>query len=103
MFQARSQLLRGLLSVIRMAKCPIKVFISSRHNLDIENHLRVLPHVCIEARDNAENIGNYVQKELTLAIEDKRLLGGNVSQELRMCMEKVILTDANGMYNTHIF
>jgi len=95
--EVRSELLQGLLSVIGKAKCPFKVFISSRHNLDIETRLEDLPHVCIEARDNAEDIQNYVQKELTLAIQEKRLLRGKVSQELRIYIEEVILRDANGM------
>ena len=95
--EVRSHLLRGLLSVIRKAKCPFKVFIASRHSLDIENYLQDLPHVCIGARDNAEDIENYVQQELTLAIQEKRLLWGNVSQDLRKCIEDVILRDANGM------
>ena len=95
--EVRGHLLRGLLAVIRKAKSPFKVFIPSRHNLDIEKRLRDLPHVCIEARDNAQDIENYVQQELTLAIEDQRLLAGKVSQELRQCMEVVIIRDANGM------
>ncbi|RPB20390.1 hypothetical protein L211DRAFT_792229, partial [Terfezia boudieri ATCC MYA-4762] len=96
--EVSSHLLRALLSVIRKAKRPLKVFIASRHNLDIENRLRDLPHVCIEARDNAEDIENYVRQQLTLAIQDRRLLRGKVSQELRECIEKGILGDANGMF-----
>jgi len=95
--EVRGDVLRGLLSVISKAKCPFKVFISSRHNLDIEDQLRDLPHVCIEAGDNAQDIENYVQQELNLAIQDRRLLRGNVSHELRKCVEEVILRDANGM------
>jgi len=95
--EVRSHLLRGLLSVIKKTKCPCKVFISSRHNLDIETRLQELPHVCIEARDNAEDIENYTRQELNLAIQEKRLLRGNVSQELRQCMEETILGGANGM------
>jgi len=95
--EVHSHLLRGLLSVVRKTSHPFKVFISSRHNLDIENHLRDLPHVCIEARDNAQDIENYVRQKLTLRIQDKRLLRGNVSPELRKHIEEVILRDANGM------
>ena len=95
--EVRGHLLRGLLSVIGKAKCPFKVFISSRHSLDIQDRLQDLPHVCIEARDNAEDIKSYVQKELTLAIQDKRLLRGKVSIELRRYVEEVILRDASGM------
>jgi len=95
--EVRGHLIQSLLSLMGKAKCPLKVFISSRHNLDIETRLQDLPHVCIEARDNAEDIENYVQKVLTLAIQEKRLLRGKVSQELRRCVEGVILRDANGM------
>jgi len=95
--EVRGHILRGLLSVIQKAKCPFKVLISSRHSLDIENCLRDLPHVCIEARDNAEDIEHYVQQALTLALREKRLLQGNMSQELRNYVEEVILRDANGM------
>ncbi|KAF8417668.1 hypothetical protein EV426DRAFT_645734, partial [Tirmania nivea] len=96
--EVRSDLLPGLLSLIREAKCPFKVFISSRHNLDIENHLQDLPHVCIEARDNAEDIENYVRQQLTFRIQNKRLLQGNVSQKLRKDIEDKILRDAKGMF-----
>jgi len=95
--EVRSHLLRGLLSVIRKTKHPFKMFICSRHNLDIENHLRDLPHVRIEARDNAQDIENYVRQQLTVRIQDKRLLRGKVSSELRKHIEEVILRDANGM------
>ncbi|KAF8451417.1 hypothetical protein BGX38DRAFT_1091824, partial [Terfezia claveryi] len=74
------------------------VFISSRHNLAIETRLRDLPHVCIEAGDNADDIANYVKRELILAIQDQRLLRGNVSPELKTTIEEVILRDANGMF-----
>jgi len=95
--EVRGHLLQGLLSVLRKAKCPFKVFIASRHNLDIENQLRDLPHVCIEARDNAGDIENYVRQQLTLRVQDKKLLQGKVSQELSNFIEAVILRDANGM------
>ena len=95
--EVRSDLLQGLLSIIKKAKSPFKVFIASRHNLEIENHLWDSPHVCIEARDNAEDIENYVRQQLTLRVQDKRLLHGNISPELRNCIEEVILRDANGM------
>ena len=95
--EVRSDLLQGLLSIIRKAKSSFKVFIASRHNLEIENYLRDLPHVCIEARDNAEDIAHYVRQQLTLRVQDKRLLYGNASQDLCKCIEEVLLRDANGM------
>ena len=95
--EVRGDLLPGLLSILSKAKRPLKVFISSRHNLDIEDYLQDMPHVCIEARDNAQDIENYVQQELNVATQKKKLLRGNVSHELRNFVEEVILRDANGM------
>lgn len=95
--ESRSFILKDLLSLIAKSNARVKVFISSRHSLDIEDRLRNLPHVCIEATDNAIDIENYVKTELTVRIEDGRLLRGNVSQDLRTHIERVLIAGANGM------
>ena len=95
--ESRNFILKDLLFLIAKSNAPVKVFISSRHSLDIENRLRNLPHVCIEATDNADDIENYVKTELTERIEDGRLLEGNVSEDLRANIESVLIAGANGM------
>ena len=95
--ESRKFILKDLLFLIAKSNATVKVFISSRHSLDIEDRLRDLPHVCIEARDNAVDIQNYVKTELTLRIEDGSLLRGKVSQDLRTHIEEVLIAGANGM------
>ena len=86
-----------LRSILDEATHPVKVFIASRHSLDIEDRLQDLLHVRIEARDNAEDIENYVTKELALSVEKKKLLRGKISPELKQHIKDVLLRDAHGM------
>lgn len=95
--ESRGLILSDLLSILKKSKHPVKAFISSRYSLDIEVRLRNFPNICIEARDNAGDIENYVKSELTRRIENTELLQGHVSMELREHIEKVLQRDANGM------
>ena len=92
-----SLILSDLLSILKKSKCPIKALISSRHSLEIEDRLCNFPNVSIEARDNAEDIENYVKTELTRRIENRELLRGRISVKLRQRIEEVLQRDANGM------
>lgn len=95
--ESRGLILSDLLSILKKSKRPVKAFISSRYSLDVEVRLRNFPIVCIEARDNAGDIENYVKSELTRRIENTELLHGHVSIELREHIEKVLQRSANGM------
>ena len=90
-------ILSDLLSIVEKSKNPVKVFISSRHNLEIEGTLNDFPHVSIEAKDNAQDIENYVKSTLTRRIEGRKILQGRISTELRQDIEKVLQRNANGM------
>ena len=79
------------------AKHPVKIFIASRHSLDIEDGLQDVLHVRIEARDNAEDIENHVTKELALRAQNKKLLRGKISEDLKQLIKDVLLRDAHGM------
>ena len=95
--ESRWLILSDLLSILEKSKNPVKVFISSRHNLEIEDYLKDSPHVSIEAKDNAQDIENYVKSTLTRRIQNGGLLRGRVSMELRQRIEEVLLKDTNGM------
>lgn len=60
-----------MLSILKKSQRPIKAFISNRHSLEIEDRLRNFPNVSTEARDNAEDIENYVKLVLIRRIEDQ--------------------------------
>ena len=87
-------ILNDLLSIVEKSKHPVKVFISSRHSLEIKNCLKNPPNVSIEAKDNAKDIENYVKSTLSKRKEDKELLREDV---LRQLIEEVLLRDAKGM------
>jgi len=93
----RGMIIEDLQSILDNAKLPVKVLIASRFSLDIEDRLQDLLHIRIEARDNAEDIENYVTKELDLGVQNKRLLRGKVSLELKQLIQDVLLRGANGM------
>ena len=93
----RGLIIEDIRSILDNATHPVKVVIASRHSLDIEDGLQDLLHVRIEARDNAEDIENYVTKELALRVQNKRLLRGMISVELKQIIKDVLLRDANGM------
>ena len=95
--ESRGFILSDLLYILKKSKHPVKAFISSRHNREIEVRLRDFPNVSIEAKDNAKDIGNYVTSTLSRRIKDQDLLEGNVSIELRQHIEEVLQRDANGM------
>ena len=95
--ETRGLIIEDLQSILDDAKHPVKVFIASRHSLDIEDRLQDLLHVRIEARDNAEDIENYVTKELALSVQNKKLLRGKISLELKQLIQDVLLRDAHGM------
>ncbi|KAF8451222.1 hypothetical protein BGX38DRAFT_1269487 [Terfezia claveryi] len=96
--ETRSLIIEDLHSILDNATHPVKVFIASRHSLDIEDHLQDLLHVRIEARDNAEDIENYVTKELALRVQNKKLLRGKISPALKQLIKDVLLRDAHGMF-----
>ena len=90
-------ILSDLLSILEKPKNPVKVFVSSCHNLEIEGTLNYFPHVSIEAKDNTQDIEKYIKSTLTQRIEDRKLLRGRISAELRLDIEKVLQRNANGM------
>ena len=95
--EERGVILQDMLSILQKSTCPLKVFVASRHSLDISDHLQGLRHICIQAQDNAKEIENYVKTELRLRVQDKKLLRGIVSRELKKRIRKTLIWGANGM------
>lgn len=92
---SRDFILADLLSVLHRSRGPIKLLISSRLIPSIGDMLRALPHVCIEARSNGEDMEGYIKDELSLRIQDKQLLNGEVSPELSQLIQATLTNDAN--------
>lgn len=77
-----------------MAECSrLKLFISSRPDRDIQRYFGSQPLIKIQATDNQDDIGKYVQEKLS---NDRRWEG--VSVELREEIQRELLERSNGMF-----
>lgn len=94
----RHELLNALDNIISQAENVVKILISSRDDIDIVLRLTNSPNVSISANDNAKDITTYTNTEVTRAIEERRLLHGNVSNDLRDEIIKALVDGARGMF-----
>ncbi|KAI9771411.1 MAG: hypothetical protein M1839_002801 [Geoglossum umbratile] len=94
----RHELLMALERVIQESASLVKVFVSSRDDNDIVCRLDNCSNVLINANDNGKDIEDFVSRTLTKAIEDKRLLGGQVSEELKSRIIATLIRGAQGMF-----
>jgi hypothetical protein len=75
----------------------LKVFVSSRDNLNIKLSLEDVPNVYIDATDNGGDIARYVRRELKVATDNRLLLDGKASKQLKEKIIETIEHHANGM------
>jgi len=93
----RHELLRALKEVVTRSASLVKLFISSRDNADITLRLADVPNIYIKASDNGEDIERFTHQEVDKAIQEQRLLGGNVSDDLREQIKLKLIQDSQGM------
>lgn len=93
----RWQLLDVLEKLAQSSATIIKIFISSRDDVDIMRRFEGIPNLYISASDNSEDIERFVHREVTQAILKKTLLCGYVTEELKQQIISAILSKANGM------
>jgi hypothetical protein len=93
----RGNFLHALKKIIDNSTSLVKIFISSRDDGDIVLRLNEVPNLFIEARDNRQDIERFVKRELTRCIEERTLLSGNVSNDLKGEVSTVLINKANGM------
>jgi hypothetical protein len=95
--ERRHEILLVVDRLIQKASKSIKFFVSSRDDGDIICHLETSPNVIIQAKDNLFDIERFVLDRIDRAIEEKRILKGNVSSELRWHIIKTIVEKSQGM------
>jgi hypothetical protein len=94
--ETRSGLLEGLDRITQEAGHLVKVFVSSRRDSDIRNHFRKTPKLEIAARDNSQDIADYVTSELGKKIATGKLLNGQPSGELVADIKDKLTEQAEG-------
>lgn len=78
----RHKLLDALDDIILRSFNVVKIIVSSRDDNDIVCNLARSPNIYISAKDNSKDIERYVKTEVRSAIEQKRILRGEISSEL---------------------
>lgn len=94
----RHQLLRALEVLLEKSAHLVKVFVSSRDDVDIVLKLQKHPNVYINVSDNKHDINRFIETEIQKAQSDGRLLKGVVSSELKTLVTENLATKAGGMY-----
>ena len=96
--EKRGQLLDALRSVLGSSP-EVRVFASSRNDVDIRLQLEQLPYHYIDATDNQRDIERFVYREIEKGIEKKKLLYGklNLEDDLTKEIIRALVNKANGM------
>ena len=93
----RYELMNALNDIIKKSANLVKVFVSSRDDIDIVFKLAGVSNIFINASDNRKDIEDFVHHEVGRAITNGRLLHGQVSDELKSCIINTLIDGANGM------
>ncbi|KAH0536068.1 hypothetical protein FGG08_007034 [Glutinoglossum americanum] len=94
----RPNLLKALDLIIQESANLTKVFVSSRDDGDIVCRLAKWPNVFIDASDNRVDIEHFIRTEVAQAINEKRLIKGNVSKQLEHQIIGTLVNGAQGMF-----
>ena len=95
--QKREQLLDALSHIIKESTDTVKVFISSRDDMDIVRNLAGGPNVIISAKNNQDDIATFVHIDVDKNIENIFLLSGQMFENLRHKMKQVLYDQAQSM------
>ncbi len=80
-------------SLVLQAEKPIKVFLSSRLDRDIQHRFNSLPNVAIRATDNAEDIAKFVEAEISCRLYWSQ----KISRDLREEIVRTLCDKSKGM------
>jgi hypothetical protein len=75
----------------------VKIFVSSRDDIDIKLQLEGLPNLYIDSKETSHDIERFVNREIETAIRNKRLLRGKVRDDLKLHIVNTIVEKAQGM------
>lgn len=93
----RYKLLNTLDRILGRPDNPTKIFASSRDDGDIYKRFQSRPNIIIEADKNKSDIQSYINVEIKKAIDDGRLLNGDVEPILRTNIIEKLRQGAQGM------
>ncbi|KAF8427089.1 hypothetical protein EV426DRAFT_640949, partial [Tirmania nivea] len=79
----RIDLLKCLNHVIQKSKNVVKIFVTTRMDIDILNQFENFPRIELQPDDNVDDINKFILTKVQSSIEDRLLLDGVVSNEVK--------------------
>ncbi|ATZ54933.1 hypothetical protein BCIN_11g02450 [Botrytis cinerea B05.10] len=98
----RFNLIESLKTIIDESANVVKVFISSRRDYDIVSQLEESPCISIQPSHISKDIEDYVKKEVSEAIEKKKIVKGKLmpkeKKEIEQKITQVLIEGSQGMF-----
>ena len=93
----RDELFDALTKILQRSNGLVKILVSSRNERDISCELSGCLNIEIEAKNNQADITQFVDHEVDYLIGKRRLLHGNVPDDLCQMIKQVLREKASGM------
>lgn len=94
---AQHVLLRALSQIVRQSDNVVKVMITSRNNGFVFAHLSQAEKIGIQSGDNSADMKEFVARQVDVALQEKRLLEGVVSEDVRNLVEAMLIRGSGQM------
>ncbi|KAI5814913.1 hypothetical protein BZA77DRAFT_317793 [Pyronema omphalodes] len=96
--EKRYELLKSLNHVVRKSINVVKLFATTRIDPKIVAQFQIFPLIVLEPEDNTDDIKVFVENRVKRAIDDRKLLKGEVSSRLKLQICEVITGLCQGMF-----
>ena len=93
----RIDLLKSLKHVVEKSKNVVKIFATTRMDIDILRQFEMFPTIELQPDDNVSDINRFVETKVQSTIDDRLLLGGYVHRELKAEICDVLCKRSKGM------
>jgi hypothetical protein len=93
----RLELLEALQHVVERSSSLVKIFATTRMDIDILMQFERFPRIELESDGNVDDINRFVKEKVQSAIERKHLLDGNVPNALKDEICQVLCERSKGM------
>ncbi|KAL9633768.1 MAG: hypothetical protein Q9204_003260 [Flavoplaca sp. TL-2023a] len=96
--KGRYELITALQQTIRDSSSVVKILVTSRNDNQVLGLLNHDPTLRIGADHQRADVQTFVHDQVTLAIKSNRLLGGNVSSQLRADLSQALIDSAGEIF-----
>jgi hypothetical protein len=93
----RLELVEALRHIVQRSNTLVKVFATTRMDIDILLQFEMFPRIELEPDDNVDDINRFVKEKVQSTIERKQLLNGNVANELKDEICQVLCKRSKGL------